>query len=329
MGDGLLTLRSEARRYRGAAYADSTKRTYKTQVNSYVKFCLNYNFVPVPATQDTLSLYMAFLAKTLAASSIPGYMNSVRLLHLEGGFANPIAGNWELGLMKKGISRLKGRPPKQKAPITVQVLLVLFRTLSDSPIDRAFWAASLIAFYGFLRKSTLLPASETLLSEKYISRSDVHDFNLTSFRLSIRYSKTIQFGQRVLILPYEACSDKRLCPVRALLVHLGVSPLTSSRPLFNFIENGHEKFFSHAMFVRRLRSGLIGSCFDSSEMSCHSFRRGGATLAFECGLSPIQIKLRGDWRSNAFEKYLSVSIESEVASAKSLVCGVERLLKGQ
>jgi hypothetical protein len=82
---GLLKLRAEARQLRGAAYADTTKRTYKTQVNSYLKFCLSYNFVPVPATQDTMSLYMAFLAKTLAASSIPGYMNAIRLLHLEGG----------------------------------------------------------------------------------------------------------------------------------------------------------------------------------------------------------------------------------------------------
>jgi hypothetical protein len=147
--DGLLTLRSEARRYRGAAYAETTKRTYKTQVNSYIKFCLKYSFVPVPATQGTLSLYMAFLAKTLAASSIPGYMNAIRLLHLEGFFSNPIAGNWELGLMKKGICRLKGRPPKQKAPITVQVLVTLYRTLSDTPLDRAFWAAALVAFYVF------------------------------------------------------------------------------------------------------------------------------------------------------------------------------------
>ena len=105
---------------------------------------------------------MAFLAQSLAASSIPGYMNAIRLLHLEGGFENPIAGNWELGLMKKGICRLNGRPPKQKAPITVQVLLALFRTLADTPIDRAFWAALFVAFYGFLRKSTLLPATESL-----------------------------------------------------------------------------------------------------------------------------------------------------------------------
>jgi hypothetical protein len=95
--------------------------------------------------------------------------------------------------MKKGINRLKGRPPKQKSPITVQVFIELHRSLRDTPIDRAFWAASLIAFYGFLRKSTLLPASDTLVVENFISRGDIHAFDLTSFKMSIRHSKTIQF----------------------------------------------------------------------------------------------------------------------------------------
>ena len=90
--------------------------------------------------------------------------------------------------------------------------------------------------------------------------------------------------------------------------------------------SGHEVFFSHALLVKRLRLGLVGTQFGSTELSCHSFRRGGATLEFECGLSPVQVKLRSDWRSNAFEKYLYVSAESEVMSVKSLVRGVEQIV---
>ena len=134
------------------------------------------------------------------------------------------------------------------------------------------------------------------MSGKFIARGDVHDLGLSCFKITIRYSKTIQFGQRLLVLPFVACKDIRLCPVRALLTHLGSDSLSPTRPLFNFRLNGSEVTLTHAMFVKRLRSGLINTRFNPNELSCHSFRRGGASLAFECGLSPVQIKLRGTGR---------------------------------
>jgi hypothetical protein len=114
-------------------------------MNAYVKFCINFGLVTVPASQETLRLYIAFLARTLSPGSISGYLNVVRLLHLESGFANPIAGNWEVSTLQKGIARLKGCPVKQKLPITVPILLDLYKILTNSPLDRAFWLACLVA----------------------------------------------------------------------------------------------------------------------------------------------------------------------------------------
>jgi hypothetical protein len=142
--------------------------------------------------------------------------------------------------------------------------------------------------------------------------------------VQIRFSKTIQFGQRVLELPYIFCSDLRLCPVRALLSHFGFSPLSQSRPLFNYVENGTERFFSNAFFMLRLRAGLRATGHPASEISCHSFRRGGASLAYEVGLSATDIKQRGDWRSNAFERYLCVRPITTYVSASLLSQGAAK-----
>ena len=71
-----------------------------------------------------------------------------------------VTGNWDLMMIQKGISRAIGRPPKQKSPITIPILLTLHRTLSDTIFDKAFWAAALIAFYGFFRKSTRVPTRD-------------------------------------------------------------------------------------------------------------------------------------------------------------------------
>ena len=173
MGERLEGLRSEANVFRGAAFATTTKRTYRSQANCYFKFCHDFLLVPLPATQETLVLYTAYLARCLSASSLPGYMNVVRLLHLEAGFKNPLVDNWELKSIQKGVSRLLGKPPKQKSPITVAILIDLFKTVKNTPLDSAFWVTCLVSFYGFLRKSTVLPSNDLLKNGKFIARSDL------------------------------------------------------------------------------------------------------------------------------------------------------------
>jgi hypothetical protein len=259
--DDVAGLLSQASAFKGAAFALSTVKTYKSQTTAYLKFCIRYGLQSIPASQDTLCAYLSFLSRSLSPSSIKGYMNAVRLLYIEAGLVNPLAQNWEISMIQKGIARMMGSPPKQKLPMTIPMLLALYGTLADTPSDKAFWIACLIAFFGFLRKSTLLPASAELTRGKFIARSDLVDLTLSSFTVLVRFSKTIQFGQRVLALPYVSCAEFRLCPVRALLAHIGTSPLSSTRPLFNYVELGVEKLFSNAFFMFRLRSGLRSTGF--------------------------------------------------------------------
>jgi hypothetical protein len=161
-----------------------------------------------------------------------------------------------------------------------------------------------------------------LSAKKYIACSDVKHLTLSAFSVEVRHSKTYQFALRVLSLQFVACPHARLCPVRALIAHLGSSCLPQDRPLFNFVENTKEVHFTHAIFVKKLKALLKVTGHPSSDISTHSFRRGGATLAYSVGLSTTEIKLRGDWRSNAYERYLCVSPESVFASAQALSFGL-------
>ena len=170
-----------------------------------------------------------------------------------------------------------------------------------------------------------MPTSDLLNAGKFISWGDVENITLSSFNLRIKHSKTNQFGQRQLVLPFVACADPKLCPVRALLAHFGSSTLPASRPLFNFMEAGSEVNFTHALLVKKLKSGLVRTQYAGSDLSCHSFRRGGATFAFSLGLSSTEIKLRGDRRSSAYERYLVVSSDSILRTAKILSIGAGEL----
>jgi hypothetical protein len=247
----------------------------------------------------------------------------VRLLHLEAGLSNPLEGNWELQLIKiikKGIQRQLGKPPLQKLPITIDMFKKMYALIDlTCAIDVAFWSAILVVFFGFLRKSTLLPSSSSVRPGKFLARSDILHFSLESFELQIKNSKVIQFGQRVLVLPFVCVFDISLCPVRALLLHLGRSVLAGDHPLFNYVQDSSEVFFGHAGFVSKLKVLLVRLGVDPKLYSAHSLRRGGASFAFLSGLSPLQIKSRGDWASAAFEKYVFISSEGAFIAARALV----------
>lgn len=298
------------------ALAESSKSTYRSQLNCFLRFCIYYNRQDVPANQETLKCYVAFLARSLNPNSIAGYLNVIRILHVNAGLPNPLHENFEIKMIRKGILRRLGRPPKQKLPITLVILRNLHSQLNlSSAGDRAFWAACLVGFFGLLRKSTLLPNSINDKSPDYMVRQDITGLSLHFFLLNVRHSKTIQFGQRLLRLPFVACDDPILCPVSAIIHHLGSSVLPQSAPLFSYIFKGKILSWTHSQLVSKLKNYLASLGYNSSDFSGHSFRRGGCTFCFEAGLDLISIKLCGDWKTNAFERYIHVPHSAILNSA--------------
>ena len=127
MGDDYGSLKAESSAFKLSAFSDNTKRSYKSQLYCYIRFCLHFGLIAVPAASTTLCTYSSFLARSLSASSIPCYLNVIRILHMEAGYDNPLNKNWQLTLVKRGIARQKGVPPNQKLPISVPLLLDLLR----------------------------------------------------------------------------------------------------------------------------------------------------------------------------------------------------------
>ena len=54
------------------------------------------------------------------------------------------------------------------------------------------------------------------------------------------------------------------------------------------------------------------------EFSSHSFRRGGATFAFQTGVSPELIQLHGDWASDSYKQYLHMSFATKLSVSQTM-----------
>ena len=277
------------KKYKASCYAESTKATYRSCLKAYLRFCLYFGLQPVPASKISVLAYLAYLARSLKPSSIPNYLNVVRLVHLEAGFPNPLQ-DWEVSLIRKGIHRCHGQPPKQKLPITPQILEAIHNHLNPADsLDRAFWCACLIGFYAFLRKSTLLPKTANTLADHHLLVKDIHWTRPDTFYITVRHSKTIQFGQRVLSIPVSGDGTSVLCPIRALKNMQDNLPPGDERALFSYYarkDTGTLTALDYNTFVKCLKLTLLKAGFNPKDYSGHSLRRGGASFSFSIGLPP-------------------------------------------
>ena len=134
-------LASEVFEFRSFTFAESTKRSYRTYRDSFLRFCLIMGFTPIPANTHTICCYAAFLARSLQFSSINNYLGIIALLHKEFGLPNPLVDDWVLKSLLSGIKRVKGSTVQQKLPITLDILLGIRRIINlNISYDASFWA---------------------------------------------------------------------------------------------------------------------------------------------------------------------------------------------
>lgn len=307
-----VPLDAEVQKYRQAALSENTKSTYRCQIKKYLVFCSSYGYQPVPASSQTICRYIAFLAQSMRPASIKQYLNVIRLLHLESGFSNPLQEDFVINSVMKGVQRVKGDFVKRKLPITPEMLMsfISFLNLKESQ-SAAFWAATLVAFYGMMRKSSLF-AKNAPPDHMCLQNCTLHDWGM---EISVNHSKTIQCQERraYIALPWNK-SNEQLCPVRALLASLSLSHCCQADDyLFMFIKDGKQQRMTYSLYTCMLKNVLICLKLPLDQYSGHSLRRGGATQALKCGIASEIIQAQGDWRSLSYLDYIDQSSSQERA----------------
>lgn len=307
---------------RAQAFARTTAKTYSTHLKTYLHFCNLVNISPIPISQLNLARYIAYLTSRLTYTSLKQYLNIVRLLHFEAGLPNPVKSSWLIESLLRGCKRSLGGLTRPKLPITLPILQQIFQTLDlSSPFHIVFWAACLIAFFSFLRKSNLF-CGHSSHPNAFLRRKDV-TFLKQGATLHIRHSKTIQYGDRVLLIPIPHIPRSYLCPTTTLLLAYKSVAAPPDAPLLSYPTPGGPKTLSYQTFISRLKAVLTHLGFDASEYAGHSFRRGGASLALSCNLPADLIKLQGDWRSDCYQRYLEPDLSTKFSVANAMAAKVQ------
>ena len=180
----------------GKGIAESTARSYSAAQKLFLDFCSRLKLCPLPASEDTLILFVSEVAQSLSHSTIRCYLSGIRHLHVLNGLDNPLENRLRLGLVLKGIQRVKLKSSRARLPITPNILCMIKRSLDANPEfdNTMLWAACCTAFFGFMRCAKFTTSSpNTYDSHRHLLSTDVavdsHD-RPTMVAIKVKMSKT-------------------------------------------------------------------------------------------------------------------------------------------
>lgn len=288
-------------KFKASGWAESTKRVYRSQLQCYLNFCAQMDIVPVPVSFEGISMYIAYLAhiKGLRFCTIDNYLVIVKHLHRAEGAQDPID-NWHVKHLLQGVKRVLGTAQVGAELVTPDMLLTIKKHLNlYNLLDLSVWCACLIGFFGLLRPGNFLVRDKSVP----ILRIGQVESCKNNFHITFNYTKTIQFREKELNIILPNIPGHPLCPASALYRLLSLHVLLGSDGQTPLLCQNIVKPLNYNNFIL-LVNQILAKAGYQLKLTGHSFRRGGATWAFQVGLPGEIIQDLGMWKSNAYLRYI-------------------------
>ena len=233
--------------------ADNNHWTYSSAQEQDLTFCHMHNLTAIPTSEETFSLFVAFLANRLTPQSIKVYLAGVWALHISYSHHNPLTHTIKLQKTLWGIKREHSAQPKRnyRSPLIFRVACTTLLTPSLKRILSTGPSWTLPIFYSTAQMSLSLK----------VTLPTIGSLSTRTFQGNAAVAVLLRLGRGLLCmtspgLPSLSC--RRQCETRwigrvlRLVRDLGVfnvfivcSPFSSDSYDFN----GHSANFFSFCFV--------------------------------------------------------------------------------
>lgn len=269
----LATLALVAEDYASAARADSTLDTYVKHWNAFRAWCAAHGCNALPASAQTLLLYLAARAEEgLRPATLSVTMSAIAYEHERAGAPTPTT-HLDVKKTWRGIRRRLGTASRKKEPLSEAELRRMIEALPAGLIGLRDRALILLGFAGGFRRSELVALQHDQL--RFVNQG---------LEALVARSKTDQEGQgHVKMVAYG--SDPETCPVRAVkdwLALSGVSAGAVFRPISRHQKLGPRALTGHAVAIIVKRAAAAAG-LSTPDLSGHSLRAGFVTAAASGG----------------------------------------------
>ena len=253
--------------------AANTRRCYASAWRSFREWTTDHQLAALPATSETVALYVADLSDRLRASSLRLHLAAIGSAHRSAQLVDPTKAESVRKVMR-GIRRAQTAISTSKKPLRLRELRLILDAMPDGLNAARDRALLLLGFALGARRSELVALNvddlETLPE---------------GLRVFIARSKTDQEGEgRAVGVPYASRPD--LCPVRAVTAWFDASGITDGA-VFRRVDRwgtiGARLGDRSVSIVVKDRAALAG--LDPGPLGAHSLRAGLATEAAAAGAS--------------------------------------------
>jgi integrase len=227
LGD-LESLVAQANSYIARARAVSTVRAYQSDWEDFACWAGAHQLESLPASPQTVALYLTDRASTLAAATLTRRLTSISRQHVRSGLTSPASTRIPVvGDTLRGIKRTIGTAQQRKDPLLSAAIRNIIAASPQTLAGLRDRALLLVGFAAGSRRSEL--AALTVENVTFCPKG---------MTVVIARSKTDQNGAGRTI-GVVGGRDETTCPVRSLQLWLAEAKITSG-PLFRSIDrHGH------------------------------------------------------------------------------------------
>ena len=288
------------------AFRPATQASYIRKFRLFLAFCC---FIKINLQQITPLVVMSFLEFLVENNSshslIANYVSAIKANMALYGLSVYAFQDPRITYFQRALSIHKPFSPVVKKIIDIPRLTLIVQICDTMWMGQIFKALYLTAFFSFLRISNLVPHSIKVFSPiEQMARADVF-FAPPGIHLLVKWSKTMQTRDTIRLLKIPALGTSPLCPVQAIKNLLLITPGTKNSPLFQ-VKNECAQWVPltdtrvrHNFLQILSRLGL-----QHTGMFLHTFRRSGATLAFNSNVSFQNIQSHGTWTSDCVWRHI-------------------------
>ena len=271
----------KAKAFVAAAKAPGTIRAYRNDWRDFESWCRSHNLPSLPATAETVALYIADRASTLASGTITRRLTSITKAHQAAGYTDSPATtrHFVVGETLKGIRRTIGTAQHGKAPLLSTDIRRIVAARREDLLGLRDSALVLVGFAGGFRRSELAG----------IHMYDLK-FSADGVVVTVRKSKTDQEGAgREVGLPFGASLDT--CPVRSLRQWLNKAGIIEG-PVFRSVgryDHVSRRGLNRDSIGKLLKRAAGRAGLKVEELGGHSLRSGCVTQAAMNGVREFVI----------------------------------------
>ena len=290
------------------AFSQSTKKAYGAMFKTFLAFVAFMDWDLFQVNVFSLLCFLECLQfNGVKHTQMANYLSAIRSQFFIFGLDVTCFTDSRLKLYQRAIQLHAPLTVKLNKIIDIPLLVKIYEECDYMYMGQIYKALYLLSFFSFLHMSNLVPHSVAAFSPlKQLARADVI-FKPGKMIILVKWSKTMQNNNQIKLITVPRILNSPICPVRAVSNLLTLTTRGPNLPLFQVKYNQEWVSLTDTRVRRHFTQILSRLNLAGAGYTFHTFRRSGATFAFNNNVALQNIQKHGTWTSDCVWRYITDS----------------------